>query len=199
MIMMMSGIMIGTLTLLIIMTVMGRMNYAVELKSQLSSVVEETVENMMQSKIYQIEDQSEFLAEFVEQLALAVDSKADVGIRVQQADTEHGILTVTVIESFSHPNGRTGTVSCDRTVIFNQLEEENEVQYTVRFFQNQEDMVQNSNCYKQIEVLANQGIAAPIEPSPISGRFAGWFDKNGYMADFTQPVTQDIVYYAAWE
>lgn len=47
MITMMIGIVIGAITILIILTVTGRMNYATELESQLPAVVENILCNVM--------------------------------------------------------------------------------------------------------------------------------------------------------
>ena len=63
---MISSIILGAITLLIVMTVQGRMNRSTELESNLSSIIEETVEIMTVDKKYDIEHAEEFLADFQE-------------------------------------------------------------------------------------------------------------------------------------
>ncbi|MBQ8278250.1 MAG: S8 family serine peptidase [Roseburia sp.] len=123
-VLMITGIILGGLTLMIVMTAYGRMNYSMELKSNLPSAVEETVENMMLSNKYSINDTDEFLADFVQTLVISLDAKSDITVDILQCDREKGILTVKVTASFLHPNGKSGTVECERTVIFNRLETE---------------------------------------------------------------------------
>ena len=50
--------------------------------------------------------------------------------------------------------------------------------------------------YKQYAVQKNDSISAPVQPQVNGKVFRGWIDGNGYLADFTQPVAQDISYFA---
>ena len=90
------SMMLGILTIMIGMTLYGRMNRSMELKSNLSSAVEETVECLMTSKLYGIENREEFVAEFVEKLIYALDGKMDIQVDIMQYDMEKGLLAVKV-------------------------------------------------------------------------------------------------------
>lgn len=114
---------IGVITLAIVMSVSGRMNRSMEVKSNLSSAVEETVENLAGKK-YAVSDMEEYLADFSESLMDFIDTDSDITVQVAAADMEKGILAVKVTETFMHPNGRTGEVFYERVVIFNKLEGE---------------------------------------------------------------------------
>ena len=114
---------IGVITLAIVMSVSGRMNRSMEVKSNLSSAVEETVENLAVKK-YAVSDMEEYLADFSESLMDFIDTDSEITVQVAAADMEKGILAVKVTETFMHPNGRTGEVFCERVVIFNKLEGE---------------------------------------------------------------------------
>ena len=114
---------IGVITLAIVMSVSGRMNRSMEVKSNLSSAVEETVENLAGKK-YAVSDMEEDLADFSESLMDFIDTDSDITVQVAAADMEKGILAVKVTETFMHPNGRTGEVFYERVVIFNKLEGE---------------------------------------------------------------------------
>ena len=110
---------IGAITLAIVMSVSGRMNRSMEVKSNLPSAVEETVENLSLKK-YSIADIEEYLADFTATLSDFIDTDSELTVSVAGADIERGILSVKVTETFVHPNGRTGTVSCERTVLLEQ-------------------------------------------------------------------------------
>jgi len=121
-ILMISGTIIGVLTLIIVMSIDGRMNRSMELESSLSSVLEETVENVFLKKKYEINDSNEFLADLVSELSVLLDANSDITVSVLQCDKEKGILVVKVTATFMHPNGEKGAVSCERSVIFNKLQ-----------------------------------------------------------------------------
>ena len=123
MIMMITGIALGVLTLLIVMTITGRMNYASELESQLSSVLEEALWNLTAEKKYTVSDTEEFLADVVENLAATLDAETGLSVRIQKADMEKGLLSVEVVRSFRYPGGAEGHVSCSRTVLLNRVPE----------------------------------------------------------------------------
>lgn len=123
MIMMITGIALGVLTLLIVMTITGRMNYASELESQLSSVLEEALWNLTAEKEYTVSDTEEFLADVVENLAASLDAETGLSVRIQKADMEKGLLSVEVVRSFRYPGGAEGHVSCSRTVLLNRVPE----------------------------------------------------------------------------
>lgn len=183
-----TGTILGVLTLLIVMTINGRMNRSMELQSNLSSVVEETVENLAKSNKYA--DQNEFLADLVESVSDLWDSKSDIMVDILESDREKGLLAVKVTASFYHPNGKIGTVKCEKNVILNQWQaDDTKRNHIVRF--------QIGDIpYKTYEVLQNNLITPPAEPHRVDETFFGWKDSNGNVADFSQPVTQDLVYYA---
>lgn len=119
------NVFLGILTLMMVMTVYGRMHRSIELNSNLSSAVEETVENMTVNKKYDIHNTDEFLADFIQTFLMALDAQSDIMIDVLQCDKEKGILDIRVTASYLHPNGKKGTVTCERTVILNRLMEQN--------------------------------------------------------------------------
>lgn len=190
---------LGVLSLIIVMSLAGRSNRSMELKSNLSSAVEETVEKMMQNQSYNIEDVNQFIGDMVENLAVVLDSDSELEVNVLQADKEKGILTVRVTEKFKHPNGKEGSVQTDKTVILDGAEQEPETpQYTVSFYLSKEDMNEGTGCYKKYLVYSGKNVTAPKNPSEENKTFAGWKDGNDYLADFSVPVEQNVTYYAVW-
>ena len=187
--------MMTALTVGIIMTLHGREARSVEIKSQLASVMEETVENLMQKKNYEIKNCELFLADFIEHLSMALDTDSEVILKVWKADMEKGILSVEVEEKYKHINGKTGSVTCSKTVIFDQIVEETVQNCEVKFYLNREDLCLRQNCYKVYQVRKGDCMAAPVVRED---GFEVWKDENGYLADFTQPVMGEICYYAEW-
>lgn len=185
----MMNVLLGIITLMVIMTVCGRMNRSMELQNGLSSIVEETVENMMLKKKYSGNNVNEMLADLVCELSVLLETDSDLCVDILQYDKEKGILDVRVTASFAHPNGKRGVVSCERNVIFDKLREEDAKQYTVQFFV-------EGKLYKAFVVSENDVIHTPKEPTDAEGAFCGWVDEEGYLADFTQTVTQNRNYYA---
>lgn len=181
-----SGI-LGAITLAIVMTIFGRMNRSMELQA-LSSVIEETVENMALSKKYDIKNTEEYIADFIENLSMHLDTDSALTVDIMQADRDSGLLSVRVTETFQHPNGNKGTVSLDRTVVLNKVKETVTPTYTVQFFVGE-------NRYKIYQVQEGALITAPADPNGEGIRFTRWKDANGYLADFTQPIEQERIYY----
>lgn len=192
------GGMLGILTLAVILTIGSAMNRRNELQSSLSNAMEETVEWIAADTEYGDKDMMA-VAACAEALAFAADTDSDITVEMYQADMQKGVLTMKVLENFCHPNGKKGTAEWQRTVIYNRREEDGPETYQVRFYQNREMMLGEENCYKMCEVLGGEHIMPPAEPKAEGMVFGGWIDTNGYMADFSQPIDQNLVYYASWE
>ena len=96
MITMMIGIVIGAITILIILTVTGRMNYATELESQLPAVVENILYNVKIKQLYNVADNQEFTADVTEQIAKELDAQTGIVMRIMGADKEKGLFSVGV-------------------------------------------------------------------------------------------------------
>ena len=60
--------MLGILSILLVMIVYGRSSRSMELKSNLPTVVEATVDEVMLDRKYSINNSQEFVADFVENL-----------------------------------------------------------------------------------------------------------------------------------
>lgn len=117
-----NGMVLLLLSLLILMAIYGRMNHSMELQSNLSSVMEEQINEMMLNEEYSITNTQEFLTDFIGNLVVALDGKYDLTIDVLQVDMEKGILSVRVTADFLYLNGNRGTTVCERTVIFDRLQ-----------------------------------------------------------------------------
>ena len=178
---------------LTIMAVSGRMNRSMELKSNLPSAAEETAENLLTKK-YDIADKNQLEADFLETLAYAIDSDSDIQLKVNAADTDKQLLSVSVTEEFKHPNGKPGTVSYDRTAVVNKLQEEALETYQVSYYLTNTD----TECYKCYTVHADDMVPVPKDPVVEGKTFTGWADAEGNALDQNMTMTQDASYYAVW-
>lgn len=184
---------LGVIAIASMMTVAGRSNREMELADHLPSAVEESVNALFGNKKYDIKSRNEFITDFTEHLNAVVDNDCDIAVNVMKADLEKGILSVRIVAEYEHPNGEPGKVSCDRTVIFNKVPEDEPEVYTVKFFTGHSGEIQ---CYKSFQVYAGEKVQIPAAPQSETGAFAGWLDANGYLADFSQTVEQNLAYYA---
>ena len=187
-------IMIGMLTIGIVLSMFGRQNRSTELKSNLSAAVEEAVENAMKTKKYDIADQNEFISDIAENVSSILDTKSDIIIDIMGVDQEKGILSLKVTEKFSYLNGKNGSVSCDRTVIFEKGKEDDDEQFTVKFYINSSD----EKPYKTYIVQKGDDIRKPKDPVKVDSTFAGWKDGNGVTFEAGKLVDSDMNYYAVW-
>ena len=178
---------------LTIMAVSGRMNRSMELKSNLPSAAEETAENLLAKK-YDVVDKNQLEADFLETLAYAIDSDSNIRLKVNAADKEKQLLSVSVTEEFKHPNGKPGTVSYDRTAVVNKLQEEVLETYQVSYYL----MNTDTECYKCYTVHADDMVPVPKDPVAEGKTFTGWADAEGNALDQNMTMTQDAAYYAVW-
>ena len=117
-----NGMVLLLLSLIMIMAIYERMNHSMELQSNLSSVMEEQMNEMMLNEEYSITNTQAFLEDFIGNLVIALDGKYDLTVDVLQVDVEKGILSVKVTADFFYLNGNRGTAVCERTVIFERLQ-----------------------------------------------------------------------------
>ena len=178
---------------LTIIAVSGRMNRSMELKSNLPSAAEETAENLLTKK-YDIADKNQLEADFLETLAYAIDSDSNIRLKVNAADKEKQLLSVSVTEEFKHPNGKPGTVSYDRTAVVNKLQEEVLETYQISYYLTNTD----TECYKCYTVHADDMVPVPKDPVVEGKTFTGWADAEGNALDQNMTMTQDASYYAVW-
>lgn len=115
-------ILLGAVFLVSVMAVDGRSNREEELAAELPSCVEESVNTLLAARQYDINNRNEFVADLAENLSVLLDSDGDITVEVEQADEARGALSVRVTAGYTHPNGKRGQVSTQRTVLLNKVE-----------------------------------------------------------------------------
>lgn len=182
---------LGVIAIVSVMASGGRSNREMELADNLPAVVEETVSELMEEKNYDITSENEMIADMVEDLSGKLDSNSDITVNIENIDVAKGLMSIKVVASYQHPNGKEGSVSCERTVVFNKLQDDPAELCQVRF-------LVDARTYKTCNVWPGDTISAPSEPTVSGKTFDYWVDVEGNPVDFTQPVTQSQIYYAKY-
>lgn len=182
---------LGILVVACVMTSGGRSNREMELADNLPAAVEETVSELMEEKNYDITSENEMIADMVEDLSRKLDSNSDITVNIENIDVAKGLMSIKVVASYQHPNGKEGSVSCERTVVFNKLQDDPAELCRVRF-------LVDARTYKTCNVWPGDTVSAPSEPTVSGKTFDCWVDVEGNPVDFTQPVTQSQIYYVKY-
>lgn len=182
---------LGILVVACVMTSSGRSNREMELADNLPAAVEETVSELMEEKNYDITSENEMIADMVEDLSRKLDSNSDITVNIENIDVAKGLMSIKVVASYQHPNGKEGSVSCERTVVFNKLQDDPAELCRVRF-------LVDARTYRTCNVWPGDTVSAPSEPTVSGKTFDCWVDVEGNSVDFTQPVTQSQIYYAKY-
>ena len=155
------------------MTSSGRSNREMELADNLPAAVEETVSELMEKKNYDITSENEMIADMVEDLSRKLDSNSDITVNIENIDEAKGLMSIKVVASYQHPNGKEGSVSCERTVVFNKLQDDPAELCQVRF------LVDDARIYKTCNVWSGDTVSAPSEPTVSGKTFECWVDVEG--------------------
>lgn len=175
-------VILGILCVAVVLTVTGRSTRKTETEHALAEAIDSTMSGVMQDMSYTLADKDQFIADFLESLLVQLDSKSDVKVSILEADAEKGILSVEVTEIYKHPNGKTGTVSAVRTVIFDQEQEEEPEYCTVNFY------TADNELYKSYTLPKGQVCTIPVPPQKDGKNFRQWQFVTGSsgMAEETQ-------------
>lgn len=97
-------------------TLHGRQIRQTELNNAVVFSMERAMEQLL-LKEGMPETEEEWIQMFLQSLAVQIDSNSELTVRILEADMDKGLLSVEAILTFFHPLGKTGSVSCYRTVI----------------------------------------------------------------------------------
>lgn len=158
-----------------------------ELDSALGTAMEQCMDNLKVKDVYNVKDEKEFVADFIENMLVKMNSNATYKITVYSVDAEKGLLDVGVTEHYKQLF-RAGKVSARKTAILDIYQNQDETYYTVSFM------------YKDITVKSIQvyGGSYLTESSlPESDSYTAW-ERNGirYTKDNISrvAVTEDMVF-----
>lgn len=159
--------------LLILMALYGRNARETEIQNALANAVETALSDVKKEGIGQDMDSDVFTADFLQSLLVQMNSESDVKVSVLEADPEKGILSVEVTETYLHPNGKRGTVSAVRNVIFDRTEPEAPAVYTISYF------LPDNTLYKKYSLVKDSTAPVPVPPKEEGKTFDGWVYLSG--------------------
>ncbi len=136
--------------IIIITTINGRMTRNEEMTSTLTTTLDQTVETLMQSGLYTIENKEEFISDIAQNILTTYENDANIEIQIMNADEKKGLLSIKVKEYYVNPNGNPGINECEKTVVFDKTDFLNI--YTVYYYD-----TKGSVCSKYT-VLENEDI-----------------------------------------
>lgn len=189
------GVVVGMILILtvgIVLTVNAKKTRRGDMDNALSISVENAVETTMREKSYTIADNEEFIADFTENLLLQISNDADMEIQVAGVDYEKGLLSVKVIEHFTHPNGNEGKNECETTVVFEQVP--NEAKWVTITF-----LLEDGKLYKQYQIREGDAVIVPKNPVMEGRTFLGWKNAAGAVVEIGGNADADATYTAAWK
>lgn len=102
-----------------IYTIDGRNARQTELNNALASSVESAMSQLMLAE-GKPSSNEEWVAMFLESLAVQIESASDLSVTILEADMEAGVLSVEAVLTFKHPIGSVGTVSAERHAILEE-------------------------------------------------------------------------------
>lgn len=184
---------IGVLGIGIVVTVSGKMTRQGEIDNALSNSVENAVETTMNEKVYSISSNEEFIADFTQNLLVQISNDSDIEIQVDKVDYEKGLLSVRVMESFTHPNGKEGKNECETTVVFEQNTAKAD---TVKITY----LLEDDTLYKEYRIKKGDKVLTPKNPTKEEKTFAGWcLEHSSEVITEFGNASDDVTYVAYFE
>lgn len=201
------------ITSLILFTVYGQNTRQNELEDSLSIAVEQSLENLKINKSYSVNNTEEFIADFLENLLISIESDSDIKVEILSVDVEKGLLDVNVIETFSQPNGSTKSISCRKTVILEEYSQAAPNYYFVRFMTTNEGNDVDFVDYKVYSICEDSLLIVPsTKPTKKNHEFVGWStekptEENEYSPETVKiedingklKVKENLTYYAVFK
>lgn len=192
------------IALLLIMTVytfQGREARNEEIHDGLSNALSAAGEQMKEQGAY--ESDEAFETAFIQSLMQQLDSSSNVEVTVLKADSEKGIISAEVTETYEHPNGKEGKTSCKRTLILDREDEsliQEKKSYPVSFYLDQ--YLKEEELYKTSILLEGELLRQPQTPEKEGYIFLEWRDartKEKAVFEEETGIHEDKIYYAVWK
>lgn len=131
-----------------------------ELSSTLSASMEKSMEILTMSKDYDIEDQKEFAADFIQNAMIKMNSESKYEVEVFTIDTEKGMLDAQVTETYQRFLSP-GKVTVRRTIVLDDYTNPEEDYFTVTFKTKAGDIV------KQINIHGGDFLSKSLLPTEL--------------------------------
>jgi len=182
---------------MMVLTICGHMSRQSESDSLLNAAMERSLSAMMNQSGYSlaIGDEETFAADFMNRLIACYDNDATLILNFVEVDCEKGILSVSVTEQYTNPNGSVSSNAVTKTVIIERDERESDCLVTYMYVdESNPELILRDFIYKVYHATDGEIIA--IVKSP--GEEGVWEDATGkiYTAGDAITVSSDITLYA---
>lgn len=183
------SILLLILTGLTVSTVHGESMRENELSSTVSSSMEESMRILTLDQKYKINNEKEFIADFIQSALIKMDSKSRYEIIIHTADVNKGILDATVKQYYKQifiP----GEVTCRKTIILDDYNKEGNYNVTFK---------KGNTIIKQLSITGGDFMSAALLPNNVG--VTKWkLQENGNIYTSTNiasvAVTQDLTFVA---
>lgn len=125
-------------TIFTVLTINGRASREEELAQSLGAAVESSLKEAFLEKNYNIMNTDEFVGDFLQYMAIRLNSNSDITVNVVGIDYEKGMVTIEITGTYTHPNGKAGAVSVQKTVLLEQSEKKIDEFYNVTYYVDKE-------------------------------------------------------------
>ncbi|MGC4020414.1 MAG: hypothetical protein QM793_15130 [Muricomes sp.] len=188
-----------------------------ELERSLGEAMEQSMKILTIHPLQGIEaaqKSDEFAADFIQGFLVKITSNSNFTIEILGIDVEKGLLDVRVIERYRQIIGH-GEISCRKTVILEDVEEQEDIFYKVSFWAKGEETKEKpagEYVTKQVSVHSGGNLNLAILPQNNMERkgytFRGWRmikpeDRNGVLYGKenieTLKVTEDLEFKAVYQ
>ncbi|MGN0481964.1 MAG: hypothetical protein ACI4HI_00270 [Lachnospiraceae bacterium] len=177
------------------LTLYGRYSRQNELEDQMAAAMKETMKEVQAG---QISTENAMTETFLKYLLVRMDASCELTVNILTADVEHGLMRAEVVETYRHPTGQKGQLSCQKTILIDeQKQEEKPTTCKLTFYS--ESASGASTLYKTYVLQQGENLPQPKAPVCKNKVFCGWQTKNGETVTFAgNKVSTDQTYYACF-
>ena len=195
------SIVLIVLVVVSLVTVAGRHTREAEMQQALRQAVEESADQVLMQGKYTMDSKEELVADFTSLLVERLrtkDANRKLKVDIAGVDEKKGLLSVHVEESYTHPNGRKGTLETEATMVLEQEEKKPMYQVDYRIPAELLELAKDAGTslpgeYKTYLLEEGELFKTPSNPPDFGGkRFVAWSDEDGAIYTTAELVTMKV-------
>lgn len=159
------------LSVLIVYTMNGRDQRQTEITNATVAAMESAMKSLIDKEGYAPTSNEDLETAFLSALLEEMDA-VNLGytVNVLNADAHDGIIRAEIVVNYTHPNGDTGIVAVERTMVIEDFQIPIPEKYPIIFIVGEET-------YRQYYLEAGQNVKAPTIPADTAG--TTWITGDG--------------------